>query len=243
MDSEKIGKFIYQLRTKKNITQSELAKNINVTNKAVSRWERGVGLPDISLLEPLSKELDISILELLNGELIDKSQQANKGDINVLLEILTQINKKYKINRLIIYSLLILMMFIFLTIIYFSFRFNEFDNSYLLQIRKNISLIPLSNLFAAIQNQDFIFWCKNIIINLILSLLVSVYILQFTKKPNKYITAILLLNLIMEIVKWLLLIGIFDINDCIIRIIFGIIVAKIYKRFIKGGDKYNESIF
>ena len=68
MDPEKVGKFIYTLRTKNNMTQNELANKINVTNKAVSRWERGQGLPDISLLEPLSKNLNVSILELLNGQ-------------------------------------------------------------------------------------------------------------------------------------------------------------------------------
>ena len=64
MDAEKIGKFICKLRTDKNLTQSQLAERIQVTNKAISRWERGVGFPDISLLEPLSNELDISILQI-----------------------------------------------------------------------------------------------------------------------------------------------------------------------------------
>ena len=59
MDPEKVGKFIYTLRIKNNMTQNELANKINVTNKAVSRWERGQGLPDISLLEPLSKNLNV----------------------------------------------------------------------------------------------------------------------------------------------------------------------------------------
>ena len=54
MDSQKVGIFIKQLRIEKNMTQDELAEKINVTNKAVSRWERGIGFPDISLLEPLS---------------------------------------------------------------------------------------------------------------------------------------------------------------------------------------------
>ena len=59
MDLDKIGKFIKYLRVKKGLSQEELASKINVTNKAISRWECGNGLPGTSLLEPLSKELDI----------------------------------------------------------------------------------------------------------------------------------------------------------------------------------------
>ena len=64
------------LRTKKGLTQEELANQICVTNKAVSRWERGVGLPDISLFESLSKVLDVSVLELLNGEYSNQDDNA-----------------------------------------------------------------------------------------------------------------------------------------------------------------------
>ena len=55
MDLDKIGKFIKYLRVKKGLSQEELASKINVTNKAISRWECGNGLPGTSLLEPLSK--------------------------------------------------------------------------------------------------------------------------------------------------------------------------------------------
>lgn len=68
MDLDNVGKLIKDLRIKKGLTQEELASKINVTNKAISRWECGNGLPDTSLLEPLSKELNISISELLNGQ-------------------------------------------------------------------------------------------------------------------------------------------------------------------------------
>ena len=67
MDAKKIGQFIYELRTDKSLTQSQLADSIHVTNKAISRWEREIGFPDIFLLEHLSNELGVSILELLKG--------------------------------------------------------------------------------------------------------------------------------------------------------------------------------
>ena len=68
MDNEKTGKLIRTLRTEKGITQKELAEKIQVSNAAVSKWENGHGFPDISLLEPLAKALDISIAELVSGE-------------------------------------------------------------------------------------------------------------------------------------------------------------------------------
>lgn len=71
MDQEKIGKFIAYKRKEKNMTQKELASKIGVTDKAVSKWERGIGCPDISYLDDLSKALDISIVELLRGKEID----------------------------------------------------------------------------------------------------------------------------------------------------------------------------
>ena len=68
MDKEKIGLFIKELRKEKNQTQRELAEKIHVTDKAVSKWERGLSIPDVAILPDLAKELDISIHELLQGE-------------------------------------------------------------------------------------------------------------------------------------------------------------------------------
>jgi len=80
MNYDKIGNFIKKLRSDKNLTQKELASKINVTDKAISKWERGLGCPDVSLLEDLSKVLDVSILELLKGEKIDNIsiEESNK---------------------------------------------------------------------------------------------------------------------------------------------------------------------
>ena len=68
MDKEKIGLFIKELRKEKNQTQRELAEKIHVTDKAVSKWERGLSIPDVAILPDLAIELDISIHELLQGE-------------------------------------------------------------------------------------------------------------------------------------------------------------------------------
>ncbi len=66
----KIGNFICELRESKGLSQTELGSKLNVTNKAVSRWETGRGLPDSSLLLPLAKELGVTVDEILKGEFI-----------------------------------------------------------------------------------------------------------------------------------------------------------------------------
>lgn len=68
MNSEKMGKFIAELRKSKQMTQKDLAQQLNVTDKAVSKWERGLSCPDISLLMDISGILGITVSELLNGE-------------------------------------------------------------------------------------------------------------------------------------------------------------------------------
>ena len=72
------GDVIRELRKRKKMTQEELANRLFVSGKAISKWETGNGLPDISLLEPLAKALDISVIELLSGDLIfNRNKAAN----------------------------------------------------------------------------------------------------------------------------------------------------------------------
>ena len=78
MDRYVTGAVIRKLREKKKMTQEELAEKIYVSSKAVSKWETGQGFPDISLLEPLAKALDISVIELLSGEDIRNTNRSFK---------------------------------------------------------------------------------------------------------------------------------------------------------------------
>lgn len=80
MDQERIGKFIRECRLEKNLSQTDLANKLSVTNKAVSKWENGRCMPDISLLEPLSNALDISINEIIKGERIEKINKEMADD-------------------------------------------------------------------------------------------------------------------------------------------------------------------
>ena len=77
MDRYVTGSVIRRLREAKKLTQEELAAEIFVTGKAVSKWETGQGFPDISLLEPLAKALGISVIELLSGEDVRNRNRAS----------------------------------------------------------------------------------------------------------------------------------------------------------------------
>lgn len=77
MDRYVTGAVIRRIRDKKKMTQEALAEKIYVSSKAVSKWETGQGLPDISLLEPLAKALDISVIELISGDDIRNCNKAS----------------------------------------------------------------------------------------------------------------------------------------------------------------------
>lgn len=84
MDHQKTGSFISALRRERGWTQKELAERLGVTDKAVSRWETGKGLPDVSLLKPLSDALGVTVNELLSGEAVEPEQALEKSDAFVL---------------------------------------------------------------------------------------------------------------------------------------------------------------
>ena len=81
MEQEKIGKFISQLRKEKNMTQMDLAEKLNVTDKAISKWENGRGMPEISIIKPLCEELSITINELFCGEKIVETEFSEKAGL------------------------------------------------------------------------------------------------------------------------------------------------------------------
>ena len=74
MDAHKFGAFVAGRRRERNMTQADLASKIQVTDKAVSRWERGLGFPDINIIEPLADALEVSVLELMKSERMAANQ-------------------------------------------------------------------------------------------------------------------------------------------------------------------------
>ena len=95
MDLIKIGKFISETRKKKNLTQEELAEKLYITDRAVSKWERGLSLPDADKMLELCNILDINVNELLNGEKINMKDYEKKTD-ELLVELAKQEELKNK---------------------------------------------------------------------------------------------------------------------------------------------------
>lgn len=84
MDQIKIGKFISSKRKEKNITQSELSEMLGITDRAISKWENGICMPDASNMLDLCKILDITINDLFSGEVVDMKDNEKKLEENLL---------------------------------------------------------------------------------------------------------------------------------------------------------------
>jgi len=84
MDQNKIGKFIAACRKEKGLTQMQLAEKLNISNRAVSKWETGKSMPDVSIMPDLCSELDISVNDLLSGERVPMENYKDKAEENML---------------------------------------------------------------------------------------------------------------------------------------------------------------
>ena len=95
MDQIKIGKFIAECRKKANLTQMQLSEKLGITDKAISKWERGIAMPDTSIMLALCEILGISVNELLSGEKINMENNDQKNE-QLLLEMAKELEKKEK---------------------------------------------------------------------------------------------------------------------------------------------------
>ena len=95
MDQIKIGRFIAERRKKLNLTQLQLAEKLGITDKAISKWERGVAMPDTSIMLELCDILCISVNELLSGEKINMENNNQKNE-QLLLDMAKELEKKNK---------------------------------------------------------------------------------------------------------------------------------------------------
>lgn len=121
MNYYKIGNFIADLRKEKNLTQKDLANILYVTDRAISKWERGKGCPDISLLDNLSKALDVSIIEILKGERMNKKEQVKNNELIYSMNY-AEINMKEKINSIVNTVVITIIAFIFLLLLFYNLK-------------------------------------------------------------------------------------------------------------------------
>lgn len=99
MDAIKFGSFVARARKDKNMTQAELASKIKVTDKAVSRWERGLGFPDINTLEPLAEALGVSVLELMKSEKIETEDIQCEDAALILKDTIQEASSQRLLNK------------------------------------------------------------------------------------------------------------------------------------------------
>ena len=129
MNQEHIGKFIAKQRKLKELTQEELAEKLGITKNAVSKWERGLCLMDMSLLKPLSEILEVSVNDILAGEIIEDKDIEKKSEENIikLTELVTLKSMKYGIIGMALFSIILMFISFF----------------------KNTSMAPLVSLLCA----------------------------------------------------------------------------------------------
>ena len=120
MDQVKIGKFILELRKEKQMTQQELASRLGVTDRAVSNWENGRRMPDVSLLKPLADILGISVNELFVGEKIPKEKQLSISEENLLETLQTANRVDKKSRKLLIFLAVVVLLLCFIVFLHFQ---------------------------------------------------------------------------------------------------------------------------
>lgn len=160
MEPKRIGKFIASIRKEKKLTQKELADKLYITDKAISKWERGLSIPDIEILEKLSKLFDVEIEEIIYGERTNKTKKMIEDAIEKEREKIKKINQKNKkINIIILIFILIVLSIILFKNISFGYKIVNlpYNHTY---YKSNINLgIPKTSF--DIKNNDRSYSFKN----------------------------------------------------------------------------------
>lgn len=116
MNQSKTGQFIKAIRKERGLTQRELAERLNISEKTVSKWETGNGLPEVGLMLPLSKELGISVNELLSGERLNEKQYIERAEENLAAMLEDKCSPKTKITVAVISLILTILSALWLVV-------------------------------------------------------------------------------------------------------------------------------
>ena len=128
MDLIKIGKYIAFKRKEQDLTQKQLAEKLNMSDKSVSKWERGICLPDVTVYLELCKILGISINEFLAGEDIPKETIEQKAEENIIQITKDNKNKQKYLKKIIKLLIVMLVVFIFITSIFIYKKLTQPQN-------------------------------------------------------------------------------------------------------------------
>lgn len=116
MDVKKFGSFIASVRKEQQMTQAELAQKLQVTDKAVSKWERGLGFPDINTIEPLADALGVSVLEIMKSERIPEQEVSAVVASDALMDAFELAKYQKKLERRHIIAIIVLVAIILMVI-------------------------------------------------------------------------------------------------------------------------------
>ena len=156
----KTGEYIAEKRKEKNLTQQELADKLNISNKTVSKWETGNGLPEVSLMMPLCEILGITINELLSGESLGSENYKEKAEEN-LLNILEEKSKNKR--RIILTAICVSLILIcnFTVLITISYEKVSFFAETIVAISSLIMILATCLIACYIDNKSGYFECNN----------------------------------------------------------------------------------
>ena len=204
MDQEKIGKFIFEMRKEKKLTQEELGEYLGISNRSISKWENGKSMPDISLFKPLCEILDISYNELLSGEKLnkDKYQKELENNLSNVINYASIKDNTFKnvLEMLIFISIILSLYFIninnkmwiyllILSIIIILYLIKKYILKFMYmifnKIRRSNNLFSIIGIFISfITINVSIYMINNIFLTIIsiLLLIISIYKLVKNKK-------------------------------------------------------------
>ena len=161
MDQVKIGRFIQEKRKEKKLTQSEVAEKLNITDRAISKWENGVCLPDAGTMPELCEILGISINDLFSGEKVDMKENEKKLEENLLEMTKLKEQKDKMLLRLEIVLEVIVMIFFLALIMVAAYVEMETYLRIILIIGAFILLIPALYYGIKIEQVAGLYECSN----------------------------------------------------------------------------------
>lgn len=151
MDLIKIGQFIAEKRKEKKLTQDQLGELMGISGKSVSKWERGLNMPDIEKLESLCNVLDVKVVDVLNGE-INSNITENSSNIS-FFEVLKVYKSKFRKNYLISFSIVIIFIFLIFSIL---FTLGNYDKNKIYSINSVDSDYSVNGYLVFNQEQNLI---------------------------------------------------------------------------------------
>ena len=152
MDQIKIGKFIAEERKAKKYTQRELADKLSISDKTISKWERGNGFPEVSLLLPLCNELNITVNELLSGERLQEVDYKKKAEENMVNLVKEAQESKKKIVMSALVATLVIIAAVPLFVIAGAFKMQVWTRALIIGI--GIVILVLGIAIACILDRD-----------------------------------------------------------------------------------------